>query len=72
MVEGKKTEAFGDFLEFETLTLFPYDTRLIDLSMLSAEEIKQVNDYHAMVLERLTPYLNEEEAAWLQNKCASI
>lgn len=71
VVEGKKTEAFGDFLEFETLTLFPYDTRLIDLSMLSAEEIKQVNDYHAMVLERLLPYLNEEEAAWLQNKCAS-
>ena len=72
VVEGKKTEAFGDFLEFETLTLFPYDTRLIDLSMLSAEEIKQVNDYHQMVLERLLPYLNEEEAAWLQNKCASI
>ena len=72
VVEGPKTEAFGDFLEFETLTLFPYDTRLIDTSMLTAEEIQQINDYHAMVLERLTPYLNEEEAAWLQNKCASI
>ena len=72
VVEGKKTEDFGDFLEFETLTLFPYDTRLIDVAMLTQEEIKQVNDYHAMVLERLTPYLNDEEQAWLKNKCSSI
>lgn len=72
VVEGKKTEDFGDFLEFETLTLFPYDTRLIDVAMLTQEEIKQVNDYHAMVLERLTPYLNDEEQAWLQNKCKEI
>ncbi len=69
VVEGAKTEEFGDFLEFETLTLFPYDTRLIDTTMLTPEEIKQVNDYHAMVLERLTPYLNEEEVAWLSSKC---
>ena len=72
VVEGKKTEDFGDFLEFETLTLFPYDTRLIDVAMLTQEEIKQVNDYHAVVLERLTPYLNDEEQAWLKNKCKEI
>jgi len=72
VVEGAKTEHFGDFLEFETLTLFPYDTRLIDLSMLSPEEVKQINDYHAVVLERLTPYLNEEEAIWLNKKCEVI
>ena len=72
VVDGPKTKAFGDFLEFETLTLFPYDTRLIDITMLTAEEIQQINDYHAMVLERLTPYLNEEEKMWLSEKCASI
>ena len=72
VVEGKKTEAFGDFLEFETLTLFPYDTRLIDATMLTQEEVQQVNDYHAMVLERLSPYLNEEETEWLKTKCKEI
>ncbi len=72
VVEGPKTEAFGDFLEFETLTLFPYDTRLIDTTMLTAEEVQQINDYHAMVLERLTPYLNEEEQAWLSIKCKAL
>ena len=72
VVEGPKTENFGDFLEFETLTLFPYDRRLIDVTMLTPEEVKQINDYHQMVLTRLLPYLNEEEAAWLQNKCAPL
>ena len=72
VVEGPKTENFGNFLEFETLTLFPYDTRLIDTTMLTPEEIKQVNDYHQMVLVRLLPYLNEQEAAWLQEKCKEI
>ncbi|MBP5688342.1 MAG: aminopeptidase P family protein [Muribaculaceae bacterium] len=72
VVEGPKTENFGNFLEFETLTLFPYDTRLIDLSMLTAEEVKQINDYHQMVLTRLTPYLNEDEVAWLTEKCKAI
>ncbi len=71
-VEGPKTEQFGDFLHFETLTLFPYDNRLIDVTMLTPEELKQVNDYHAMVLERLTPYLQPEELTWLTAKCAPL
>ena len=52
--------------------MFPYDARLIDLSMLSAKEIAQVNEYHAMVRERLTPYLNAEEAAWLADKTKAL
>ena len=66
------SEEFGDFLKFETLTLFPYDTNLIDLSMLSREEIEQVNAYHDEVRNRLTPYLNEEEQAWLNKRTAKI
>jgi Xaa-Pro aminopeptidase len=40
--------------------------------MLTSEEVQQINDYHAMVLERLTPYLNEEEQAWLSIKCKAL
>ena len=40
--------------------------------MLSPVEVKQVNDYHAMVLERLTPYLQPEELAWLTAQCAPL
>lgn len=71
-VKGAHSDEFGDFLKFETLTLCPYDKSLIDLSMLSAQEIAQVNAYHKTVRERLTPYLNEEEAAWLADKTKEI
>lgn len=71
-VPAGHSEEFGDFLKFETLTLFPYETNLIDLSMLSREEIEQVNAYHDEVRNRLTPYLNEEEQAWLNKRTAKI
>ena len=71
-MEGAKTEAFGDYLQFETLTLFPYDVRLIDTSMLTAEEVEQVNAYHRMVAERLRPMLGPDEQQWLDAKCAPI
>ena len=71
-VPAGHSDEFGDFLKFETLTLFPYDKNLIDLSMLSADEVAQVNAYHAEVRSRLTPYLNEEEQAWLNARTEAI
>jgi Xaa-Pro aminopeptidase len=44
---------FGEFLEFETLTLCPIDTRCIDRALLRADEIAWLNAYHATVRERL-------------------
>lgn len=71
-VEADKTEEFGDFLTFEPLTLYPYDLELIDRSMLTREEVAQINDYHLMVRERITPLLNADEAAWLASKTREI
>lgn len=71
-VPACSSEEWGDFYKFETLTLFPYDTTLIDMDMLTREEVEQVNTYHAMVCERLTPMLNADEAQWLKRKCESI
>ena len=72
VVEGEKTEDFGNFLAFEPLTLYPYDLQLIDRSMLTDEEVAQINDYHRMVRERITPLLNADEAAWLADKTKEI
>ena len=72
VVEAEKTEDFGDFYAFEPLTLFPYDLQLIDRSMLTSEEVAQINDYHRMVRERITPLLNADEAAWLAAKTQEI
>ena len=69
--DGVKLVAVSKFHPVEALRA-AYDARLIDLSMLSAKEIAQVNEYHAMVRERLTPYLNAEEAAWLADKTKAL
>ena len=59
---------FGTFYDFEELTLFPFDLRLFDTSIMSDAEIEWVNKYHTEVRERLTPMLDAEQAAWLAEK----
>jgi Xaa-Pro aminopeptidase len=56
---------FGDFLEFETLTLCPIDTRCIEPGMLSATDVAWLNAYHATVRERLLPLVDGDARAWL-------
>lgn len=71
-VPACSNEEWGEFYKFESLTLFPYDTTLMDMDMLNREEVKQINDYHVMVCERLRPLLSADEAQWLEQKCKSI
>ena len=63
---------YGHFLKFEPITFVPIDTRAIIPEMLDTEEIAWLNRYHAQVVEKLSPYLNEEEMAWLKEKCKAI
>ena len=60
------------FLEFETLTLCPYDTNMIDLSRLTKQEMAWINAYHAWVYAEIAPLLSSEEAAFLQEKCKAL
>jgi len=62
----------GKFLNFETLTYCPYDTRAIDLQLLTQAEKDFVNNYHSKVYDTLAPLLTEEEAVWLKNATAPI
>ena len=71
IVPFKKTE-FGEFLQFETLTLCPIDTTPIDMSMMLPEEISWLNDYHQMVYEKLYQHLDDEEKTWLRNATKPI
>jgi len=63
---------FGRFLQFDTLTLFPIDTNLIDRALLSPQEIHWLNAYHREVFEKLSPGLNPDEVNWLKEKCKAI
>lgn len=58
---------FGDFLGFETLTLFPFDRSLLDTSIMTDGEIAWLNGYHKNVRQILTPQLDEAAAQWLHN-----
>jgi Xaa-Pro aminopeptidase len=64
-VSAGKSE-FGEFLEFETLTLCPIDVRCFDLAMLDASEIAWLNAYHAEVLRRLSPLVSGPALNWLK------
>ena len=63
---------FGEFLEFETLTLCPIDTRCIDKSLLRPDEVVWLNAYHATVAERLAPGLSGAALAWLRLRTMPI
>ena len=70
--EYKKTEDFGTFYHFETLTLCPIDTKPIETDMLTEKEKLWLNNYHRMVYDKLQHHLNEEEKAWLKEKTKAI
>lgn len=70
-VPYKETE-FGQFLQFETLTLCPIDTTPIVREMLTDEETEWLNAYHRTVFERISPHLNDEEKTWLATACKEI
>jgi Xaa-Pro aminopeptidase len=54
------------FLRFDTLTLCPIDRRLIDASRLCEEERRWLNEYHAAVARALGPFMDGEDARWLE------
>jgi Xaa-Pro aminopeptidase len=67
-----ETTEFGEFLNFETLTLCPIDTRLLDLELLRADETRWLNDYHATVRARLAPHVDGAARAWLDERTREI
>ena len=67
----KETE-FGQFLQFEPLTLCPIDTSPILRELLLPEEAEWLDRYHQLVYNTLAPHLDAEEIAWLREACSPI
>ena len=59
-------------LSFETLTLAPIDRRLVEVSLLTSEEVAWLDDYHARVRELVTPEVDAETAEWLEQATAPL
>jgi len=60
------------WLDFETITLCPIDTRLILREMLSDEEVAWLNTYHMRVLAEIGPLVSAQSQDWLQQACAPL
>jgi len=72
LIRDFMTTEFGKFLQMESLTLCPIDVSPIDIKMMLPEEVEWLNEYHQLVFEKLSPYLDEEEKKWLKDATKPI
>lgn len=72
VVEDMKSEEFGEFYKFNTISYCPIDLNGVDIYMLTNEEREWLNNYHKTVFEKLSPYLSEEEVKFLESETRKI
>ncbi len=74
LVVCKKAEEneYGQFMEFEFLTMVPIDLEALDKSIMTEKDVELLNNYHRVVYEKLSPYVSGEEALWLKENTRSI
>ena len=70
-VENEKNE-YGQFLRFEYLTYVPIDLEVIDREIMSGRDVELLNRYHEQVYEKISPYLDEDERAWLAEATRAV
>ena len=70
--QPKAVNEFGEFYQFETITLCYFDTSAILIKLLNQKEIDWLNAYNERVYQEVSPYLEEQERVWLRNKTKAI
>ena len=64
--------AEGQYLGFETLTFAPIDRRLVDTRLMTRDELRWWDDYHAQVMALIGPQLDGDVRQWLEDSCRSL
>lgn len=72
LVRPARETEYGAFLRFENLTLAPFDRDAIDPALLTVEERDALNRYHRAVRETISPYLTDDERAWLRTATEAL
>lgn len=72
LVKEKEKNSDGVFLTFEPLTFVPIDLEAIDISLMEKSDVLRLNEYHALVFEKIAPYLVGEELEWLKSATRTI
>ena len=63
---------YGQFMAFDNLTFVPYEPEAVLPEEMTAKERALYNAYMEQVFEKISPYLPEEEAAWLREETRAI
>ena len=69
--KGEKNE-YGQFMEFEPITIAPIDLDAIDINLMKEDEKAYLNEYHKMVFDTVSPFLTTEEVEWLKGYTRAI
>lgn len=72
VVKDINSEEFGEFYKFKTISYCPIDLNGVVVEMLTNEERDWLNNYHKIVFEKLSPYLNDEEIEFLKVQTREI
>ena len=65
-------ENFDSMLSFDTISFAPFDNSLIDLDLLSEQEIRWINSYHKTTRRNLAPFLTNKDLDWLEASTREI
>ncbi|MDU2686817.1 MAG: aminopeptidase P family protein [Paeniclostridium sordellii] len=72
VVRKAEKNEYGQFMEFEVVTLAPIDLDAIDPEEMNKEEKAYLNWYHELVYNKVSPFLTEDEKAWLKEYTKAI
>ena len=70
--EAQQVEGDTPMLEFEALTLVPFDTRLLDVSLMTTAELDRLNAYHQRVASTIGPLLQGFDKDWLAHATSAV
>ncbi len=63
---GQLNSNEAPMLDFETVSFAPIDRNLIDAPSLTSAEAEWLNNYHALVFEKISPHLDDDLKDWLE------
>ncbi len=71
-VQSFEKSEFGEFYNFEVLSMVPYEKKLIDVRYLNDVEIAQIDSYHQWIKDQLIDYVFEETRPWLEEATSPL
>lgn len=72
LTRKQKKNEYGQYMDFEVITLAPIDLDAIDPELMLENEKEYLNRYHKLVYDKISPFLSEKEKQWLKKYTRAI